>query len=421
MPDGTHQPAGIDPAALDDPKGDRFMDDPWAFYRVLRERQPLWYDPRHEIWFVTSYELVDAVLKDARRFSSAIDRVSMRQGGLPARVQEIRRDAVAVAPTMSQNDAPSHDVFKAIVKPFFQPARLRETMEPFVRERIARLIEALPRGEVFDFLTAFAVPLPIAVIGRLLGLSHYGEDQLKRWSDAFADEIGMLTSEARAIEIAELTVACHQAMLETCAQRRAEPREDVISTLVAARIEDGRPLDDGELLGMLTQMLVAGNETTTNTLAGGLRRLGLDPALHARLRAEPDAIPLFVEETLRLESPVQGQFRQAREAVHLGGQEIPAGALLHVRLASANRDESCYGPDDDQPNLDTKQAHPHRAFGVGMHFCLGAMLSRLELRIAFEELTRDLKAIELAAPDGRVRYNTHFHLRGPLALPIRVE
>lgn len=404
-----------------DPKSDRFMDSPWEFYRRLRSVAPVYLDSRHGIYFVTSYRLVDEVMKDAKRFSSQVDRASMRKGGLPDRVRQIRAGATPLALTMSQNDAPSHDIFKALVSPFFTPRNLTR-LEPFIRKRARELVDEIGPNTPIDFVNSFAVPLPIAVIGQALGMRDCGDDRLKRWSDAFADEIGLLTSDARAVEIAELTLECHKTMLEICALRRSEPQDDIISHLVGAQIADetgqSRPLQDGELLSMLTQMLVAGNETTTNTLSGGMLRLASEPQLFSRLRNEPTAIPMFVEEILRLESPVQGQFRRAIVATQLDEVEIPAGALLHCRLASANRDELVYGPQSDQLNLDSRSPAPHKSFGSGMHFCLGAMLSRLELRLAFELITQSFERAELAPDSTGLRYHTHFHLRGLESLPI---
>lgn len=407
-----------DSLTVDDPKADDFMNDPWPFYRRLRAEAPVFRDPRHDIVFVTSYECVDQVLKQPGLFSSTVDRASMRRGGLPPEVIEIRKKAIVPAPTMSQNDGPSHDVFKALVQPFFTPRQVEAALGDFIRDRTSELIASIKPGQPTDVVAALAVPLPIAVIGRYLGLAQYGYADLKRWSDAFADEIGMLTSDERAVEIARLTLACQEAMLETCAARREAPRDDIISHLVAARIADDRPLTDGELVSMLIQMLVAGNETTTNTLSAGIKRLAMDADLAATLRQRPEAMSLFVEELLRLESPVQGQFRQALADTELGGVAIPKGTLLHVRLAAANRDEKIYGPDDDRPRLDRKPPAPHRAFGMGMHFCLGAMLSRLELNVALAALLERFAHLELAVDPSALKWHTHFHLRGLEALPV---
>ncbi len=408
-----------------DPKADDFMNHPHEHYRRLRSTAPVFLDPRHDIYFVTSYDLVAEVMRDPKRFSSRVDRAAMREGGLPQAVLDIRAQGFPPALTMSNNDEPSHDMYKDLVAPFFTPRNLG-AFEPVVEQQVASLIERLPEDQPFDFVAAFSVPLPIHVIGHALGMTEYGNDLLKRWSDAFADEIGLLTSEERAVEIAQLTLDCHRAMVSLCDARRDDPRDDIISRLAAAEITDpqngeARALDSSELVSLLTQLLVAGNETTTNTLSGGMRRLASDPTLLTRLRQKPEDVPRFVEELLRLESPVQGQFRKATEDTTLGGEDIPAGALLHVRLASANRDEAYFGTDNNTLNLDGRQQPPHKSFGMGMHFCVGAMLSRLELKTAFTHLAEAVESAELAVPEEELEYHTHFHLRGLEALPVRLR
>ncbi len=417
------RPEGLEYLTEVDPKAPDFMDHPWEFYRRLRETAPVFWDPRHEIFYVTSYELVDQVLKNPELFSSRVDRLAMREGGVLPRVFEIRAQGWQLALTMSANDAPSHEVYKALVSPFFTPQNLTR-IEPFVRSKAGEQLSAVPRGEAFDFVTAVAVPLPIAVIGRHLGLSEYGDATLKMWSDAIADDLGLLASEERSVEAAELTLQCHRAIVAVCEARRQEPRDDIASHLANARIpgEDGeRSLDETELISMLAQMLVAGNETTTNTLSSGIKRLALDEALLPRLKAEPGLVRSFVEELLRLEAPVQGQFRQTNRATELGGVAIPEGALLHVRLASANRDESVFGANSSELNLEARPPAPHKSFGAGMHFCLGAMLSRMELNIVFTLIADQLEKVALAVPATDLHYASQFHLRGLRSLPVIVS
>lgn len=402
-----------------DPKHPDFMNDPWRFYARLRDEAPVYQEPRSGIFFVANYELAEQVMRNPELFSSRVDRAAMRSGGMPARVLEIRKAAWPIALTMSQNDAPSHDVYRALIAHFFLPRNLT-AIEPFIESRTEELIAKIAAQDgVCEFLAEFAVPLPISVIGRYLGLQDYGWDTLKRWSDAFADEIGFLTSDDRAVEIAELTLACHQAMMETAEARRTAPQDDIISHLAAAKIENGRLLEPGEILSILTQLLVAGNETTTNTLAGALKRLALAPELAEKLRAEPRLITAFVEEVLRLESPVQGQFRKTTRETVLGGVTLPEGALLHVRFASVNRDKAAFGARADEVHVGGKPLKPHMSFGLGLHFCVGAMLSRLELRIALTRILAHFGSISLAVPASDLVYHTHFHLRGLKRLPLR--
>ncbi|MFN3590583.1 MAG: cytochrome P450 [Thermaurantiacus sp.] len=398
------------------PRAPGFMRAPHEAYRALRAQGPIFHEAETGIFYVLDHALVAEVMRAPDRFSSTVDRAAMRAGGMPQRVLEIRAEGWPLALTLSHNDGPSHDAYRALVAPFFTPRALK-AMRPFVEAKTNALVDSLPAGRPVDLIAALAVPLPIAVIGELLGMGRLGDTALKRWSDAFADEIGFLTSEHRAVEIAKETLACHRAMMTLVEERRGGAGPDVITALANAEI-DGRPLEPGEILSILTQLLVAGNETTTATLAFALLRLAEDPALLARLSADRSMLPAFIEEVLRLDSPIQGQFRKAIADERLGGVAVPAGSLLHVRFASANRDERVFGPDDDQVQLGRRPPAPHLAFGLGLHFCVGAGLSRLELDIVLNRMLDRFSALALAVPRSELPFRTHFHHRNLLRLPM---
>lgn len=398
------------------PRDVGFMADAPAAYRALRALGPIHHETSSGIYYILDHAIASEVMRASDRFSSAIDRASMRAGGLPPKVAEIRKQGWPLAPTLSHNDSASHDAYRKLVSPFFLPKALAR-LRPFIAARTDALVGGLTDSEPVEIVGRLAVPLPIAVIGELLGMSDAGESQLKQWSDAFADELGFLTSEDRAIEIAYQTLACHRAMMELVDARRGIDGSDVISTLANARI-DGRPLEPGEILSILTQLLVAGNETTTATLTFAILRLARDPELLARLRADRARMSLFIEEVLRLDSPIQGQFRKAVSDEQLGAVTIPAGSLLHVRFASANRDETIWGPDTDQVRLDGRQPAPHLAFGMGLHFCVGAALSRLELEIALNALLNRFSDWRLTDPHAPLSFRTHFHHRNLLRLDV---
>lgn len=401
-----------------DPKAPDFMDNPFDFYACLRADTPVFADPRSAITYVASYALAEQVFKNHTLFSSAIDRPALRDGGMFPELAEIKAQDWPNALTITQNDdVPSHDMFRATVSHFFLPKNLG-AIEPFVRARTAQLLEEMAAKSTVEFVRDFAVPLPIAVIGHYLGLDEYGYARLKQWSDAFADELGLIASDERVLEAARLALDCNKAILATAAARRAAPRGDIISHLVGVRLPDGRALSEAELLSIVRQLLVAGNETTTNTLTAGVLRLARAPALLERLRAEPERISSFVEETLRLETPVQGQFRRATADTELGGVAIAKGTLLHVRLASANRDETVFGTEADRLKFGERPARPHLAFGLGLHFCVGAMLARLELKIAFLAIAERFGTIALAEPGYALKYHRHFYHRGIKRLPL---
>ncbi|MFN7399618.1 MAG: cytochrome P450 [Sandaracinobacter sp.] len=398
------------------PRDAGFMAEAPAAYRALRAMGPIHHEKASGIYYVLDHAIASEVVRASDRFSSAIDRASMRAGGLPPEVAEIRKQGWALAPTLSHNDSASHDAYRKLVSPFFLPKGLAR-LRPFIAARTDALVEGLPDSEPVEIVSRLAVPLPIAVVGELLGMGDVGEGQLKQWSDAFADELGFLTSDDRAIEIAQLTLACHRAMMELVDARRGSDGSDVISTLANAEI-NGRPLEPGEILSILTQLLVAGNETTTATLTFAVLRLAQDPELLARLRSNRSRISLFIEEVLRLDSPIQGQFRKAVSDERLGGVVIPAGSLLHVRFASANRDEKVWGPDTDIVRLEGRQPAAHLAFGMGLHFCVGAALSRLELEIALNVLLSRFGDWRLAERQAPLSFRTHFHHRNLLRLDL---
>jgi cytochrome P450 len=386
----------------------------------------LWREPSSGVWFVLDYDLADEVMRDHHRFSSQVDRIAMRAGGLPEAAQRIRAQGWPLALTLSHNDGDSHGEYRKIVAPFFMPRGLR-AIEPFVARRITELLDAIDgAGGECDFFPAFAVPLPVSVIGEALGMRELGDDIVKRWSDAFADEIGFLTSDERAVEIAQLTLDCHRAMVALCDASRAPEGEgdseglegNIITRLANARLPDGRQLQNGELLSLLTQLMVAGNETTTATLGFAMLRLGQEPSLFTRLKQDRTLVSLFIEEVLRLDSPIQGQFRKAVGVQQLGGVEIEDGALVHVRFAAANRDPRVWGDDEGEPRLDRKPARPHMSFGTGIHFCIGAALSRLELARSISAILDRYSAIELTKAPEALPFRTHFHQRGMTSLPL---
>jgi cytochrome P450 len=401
------------------PRAAGFMRAPWLAYEAMREETgPLWQEPETGVVFVLDYALAEEAMRNHTRFSSFADRAAMRKGGLPEEVLKIKAEGWPFALTMVQNDGPTHDAYRKLVGPFFLPRRLK-LMEPFIEAQIAELLDAIDaKGGACDFFPCFAVPLPVSVIGEYLGMRHLGDDTVKRWSDAFADEIGFLTSDTRAVEIARLTLECHKTMVALCNERRGGNGEDIITALANATAPDGNPLGNPELLSILTQLMVAGNETTTATLGFALLRIARDPELFARLKAEPHTIAPFIEEVLRLDSPIQGQFRTAVGDQELGGYPIPDGTMLHVRFGAANRDPAVWGQDAGELQLGCRPPKPHMAFGNGIHFCVGAALSRLEMRLALGEILARYRTVRLAGPEEDLPFRTNFHQRGMTSLPL---
>jgi cytochrome P450 len=297
--------------------------------------------------------------------------------------------------------------------------------EDSVRTITTRLIDSWIDREQIEFVADFAVPLPVEVIADALNIPHHLMGDFKRWSDdaivGFGD--GATVDELVA---AERGVNELQRHLEVeLDERRARPQDDLLTSLLEARIDDDdpdvtdtRPLSTAELLGVVQQLIVGGNETTTKALTALMWNLADHPGHWEAVKADRARIPTVIEESLRLSSPVQGFPRTATRDVELGGVTITKGQKLIVTYASANRDEALFD-DSEAFAPDREGLTDHVAFGKGPHYCLGANLARLELRVALEELSRRLDSYTLSEQND-FRYNESLFLRGLLALHLDI-
>jgi cytochrome P450 len=333
-----------------------------GWYRSMRQTQPVARDPRWGSWMVFTYSDVQRVLTDHEAFSSEYGDLSLLN-----------------------TDPPRHRQLRSLVTEAFTP-RTVEALRPRITQIVGDLLDQVsPRGEM-DVIEDFAVPLPVMVIAELLGIPIEHRDRFKRWSDAFVTGggTGMTDVDARR----EMAVFFAELMEE----RRRAPREDLISALLAARI-DGESLDQRELLSFCILLLVAGNETTTNLIGNAVLCFDENPDGWPELRDRPELVPSAVEEVLRYRSPVQSMFRLARSDVRFGEQVIPAGDTVVAWIGSANRDPGQF-PDPDRFDI-RRSPNRHLAFGHGIHFCLGAPLARLEGTIALGALVERLGRLEV--------------------------
>ena len=226
-----------------------------------------------------------------------------------------------------------------------------------------------------------------------------------------------MISKERELECAADVVEFQHALKAKIDARRASPTDDLLSDLVNAQVDGERPLDDAELLSIIQQLMVAGNETTTSSLAGGLVQLIRNPDQADKVRANPSLVRNLVEEVLRTESPTAGLWRVVKHDTELGGVAVKGGTILMLRFAAANRDPAKF-EQPDRFDVERKNANAHLAFGRGIHMCVGNMLSRKELAVAFDELLKRLDRIEIA-DEAALNYPPNMLLRGLSALPIR--
>jgi cytochrome P450 len=296
--------------------------------------------------------------------------------------------------TMVFLDPPDHDRLRALVNRAFTPRQVARVL-PITRQIASRLADAVRGSGAVDLYDAFAQRLPLQVICELLGIPEVDHAQMGEWTAALSLATAYPTPEARAAaDAAILGFASYVGGL--IAERRVRPREDLLSALIAVE-EAGDRLDADELVAMVVQFLYAGHETTRNLIGNGLFSLLRHPAELARLRADVSLVPGAVEEMLRFEPPIIFLSRIAGADLTLGGVAFDEGELIHLSLASANRDPEEF-PEPDRFDV-ARSPGRHLSFGYGAHFCLGANVARMEARVAFETLLARFGSIELIGPE----------------------
>jgi cytochrome P450 len=384
------------------------IENPRGFWSAMRTEQPVYQVPGSGFFAISRYEDALYVLTNEQIFSSH------QPPGVQAppgpEVEDILKQGYPTADTLLTNDPPSHTRFRALVNKAFSPRRVA-TMEPKIREIANRLVDGFIGDGHVELVGQFAVGLPLTVIADSLGVPREDMDKFKRWSDDSVAPLGGMISHERQIECARSLVEFQHYFAARLEERRLAARDDLLTDLVNARLDGVEPLNVPEMLNILQQLLVAGNETTTNLIASAMMILLRSPQQMVALCADRSLLPNFVEEALRLESPVSALFRVTTVDAEVGGVKIPAGSRVAVIYASANRDDRHF-PSADRMDIRRENPRTHLAFGQGVHFCIGAALARMEGRIAFETLLGRMKNIRFMAGRNDFTHTPSFILRG---------
>lgn len=382
-------------------------------FAAAHREAPVFFSPLYNVWVVTRYDDIWKVLKDPGRFSSSLSTNVATVD--PPEVIAILKEGWGQLSTLVTCDPPAHNRYRGLINKAFTPRRVNER-EGLIRSTANRLVDNfIDRGET-DLIWSYAYPLPMTIIASILGVADDDLDRFKRWSDDLVGRLSFDLLLQRRIECARSLVEFQRYFNELLNEREKNPRDDMLTDLLNARLEGVEPLNRGEMLSMIQQLLVAGNETTTS-LIGNMMSLLLERRERwEALCADPRLAQGTVEEALRMESPVQGLFRVAMEDVELGGVAIPKGAQLQLLYAAGNRDEAEFKKAAEF-DMRRDNAVNHLAFGGGVHFCLGASLARLEARIALETLVERIPDIRLA-PDREPKRVAHFFMRGFEKLPV---
>ncbi|MEO0412057.1 MAG: cytochrome P450 [Pseudomonadota bacterium] len=395
------------------------IEDPFEFYQAAMAQAPIYQIPGTNFFLVTKYDIVAKALKRHDVFSNNFGAMLAGSNAEDPDVKAILDEGWPQADTLLTNDPPSHTRFRKLVNLAFSQKRVNQ-MEEYIRSIANELIDQFIDDGECDFMQALAIPQPVAVIAEQLGADRSEAATFKRWTDAFADRIAGNYGKEREIECAKDVVEFQKYMFEKLQERKNKPQDDLLTDLVQARIDGEQPLTDAELLSIVQQLMVAGNETTTNTMAGGLLQLIQNPEQMAKVRAERKLIPNMVEEVLRLESATSGMWRVVKEDTELEGVSVPAGSMLHLRYAAANRDPDKFeNPNDFK--VDRKNANKQMAFGQGIHVCVGQMLSRKELCIAYDIIFDRLNNIQLAEGKNDLKHMPNVMLRGLKELHITFD
>jgi cytochrome P450 len=364
-----------------------YAGDPYPLFARLRDEAPVAWNDDVGFWALSAYPEVLAVSKDPATYCS----------GKGILLIDIERELPETPGALLYFDPPEHGRYRKLVQPAFAPSRIRALEQP-IRDRARSLLDGIAAGEPVDVVEELSVPFPLLVIADLLGVPGEDWEAMRRWTDALI----ALASEASDENI-EIATEMATYFLGVIAERREDPRDDLVSTLATVTV-DGEQLDDAELMMFCGQLLVAGNETTRNLVSAGVVALAENPDQWARLVADRSLIPSAVEELLRWTTPVISFLRTATRDTELRGQPIAEGDPLLLLYASANRDEATFGP--TAGTLDVGREHNAQlAFGFGEHYCIGAALARLEGRIVLEELLDRFTALETAAPAERLASN----------------
>ena len=388
--------------------------DPYSYFDELRTKDPVHWSGIHHSWLLTAYPDVDLALRSPRLSADRVAAMMRRRG------QSLSDGAAPVYQILSRwmvfNDPPGHRRLRSVFDNAFTPRAMR-SLSPRIVEVIDHLIDAVAPAGQMDVVHDFAYPLPAIVIAELIGVPASDRDIFKSWSDDVALLVfGALTMSDRHQVAQRSLVSLAAYMRDLVHQYQKQPGDNVVSRVLASGAI-GTTVSEDELVGMLTHVLFAGHETTTNLIASGLRALLRNPEQLELLRANPQLMATAVDELLRYDGPAKLVVRAAAEDFELRGRSIRAGDRVFAVQAGANRDPDYFA---DPTRLDIRRSpNPHLGFGIGPHFCLGAGVARTEAQLALAALINRLPQLQLVP----IKHRWHESLinRSLVELPVRFK
>jgi len=392
-----------------DPYSPELMADPYPYYERLREEHPIYYNERLDCYVLSRYEDIYRALRKPQIFSSA--------QGLTPEKDEI--GTLGLPPTFIMMDPPDHTRLRRLITKAFTPDTVK-AMEPKIRSFVVERIEAMKTkaadGQVVDLIPEIASPLPTMVVADLLGVPPEDREKFDPWSDAITSASADFTLDVqKAIDAVQGLVTYFNGM---CQARRANPTGDMITKLTQAEV-DGDTLTDWDIVGFFFVMIAGGNDTTSNFIGNSTEQLDKYPDQRREMIENPACIPNATEELLRIESVVQGLSRTTTQEIEYYGTTLPAGSKVHNLYASGNRDPRHWGDNADELDIH-REIDKHLSFAQGPHFCIGAHVARLMIRIYFEEMGARIGESCEVDWDNAERRKSGF-TRGYTKLPIRIK
>jgi cytochrome P450 len=394
------------------PFADGFTDDPYPHYAELRAKAPVYKHPLG-FWFLSRYEDVSKL----QRAAHSVDEEHLtnvpswkKNTGVSAKENRPMRGM-----SMLDQNPPNHTRLRRLVSKAFTP-RAVDALEPRIEALVDEALDRIAEAGSADIVAELAFPLPFTVISEMLGTPAVAHARLRELTGTLARGLEPLPEPSLQAEIRAANDELMAITRDMIAWKRANPGDDLITGLIAARHEEDA-LSEDELVAQVMFLYVAGHETTVNLLAGGILALARYPDQLRLLRDEPGLAANAVEEVVRYDSSVHLMRRITLEPLVVRGEEIPAGSFITACLAAANRDPEFWGADADELRLDRPNAHQNVSFGAGVHHCLGAPLARLEARVAFTRFAQ-----RFASPVVEdVRWNGRINVRGPAKLSVAVR
>ncbi|MFN3232960.1 MAG: cytochrome P450 [Alphaproteobacteria bacterium] len=396
---------------------------PYPTYDLMLREAPVWKDPVTGMYIISRYEDCREIIRDPETFSNWRPTNDWDNLTGVARKAYLRFKEKGWVPgvSLAGRDDPNHKQMRAMFDEAFTASRIRE-MDPAVEKLAYDLIDDWIDDGKCEFFWQFAVPLPLIIICQQMGAPREDVWKIKEWTDAWMKGIGFGLTEEELMWCIDKEIESQHYFKPIFDRLRKKPDGTLLSELVNRVIPEwGRPLTDNELMAeMMQDTFVGGSETTTNAITSGLMLLGMNRPVWEQLKSDPDKyLRTFCEEVVRLESPAQGMSRLVKKDVEIQGVKIPAGSMLHMRYAAANRDPAKF----DCPHeidLERKNAGAHLGFSSGVHHCLGAPLARRELYWAFKAFTDRIEDFRLA-DDNDLRHQPNFGLRIKTRLNIEFE